>query len=492
MPNSHLFCTFDLPHRLRFTKLQEGQPFSLITNMTVLHQPGNVHSRWRGPEYIEQYDRFFFQWWNFLVYDAETHDHWTVVYHTTKFSQAANYSDYASTAMIHKTGAKHVVSSHQAVPLKDLIHEKDWDLKMRMPDGSTPHRVTIIDDDTYNVIADLPASASDNRHSPVRWNLTFHRVHGMYSSLDAEEGNKPNCAVASTLFGYHSKVSGWISEGEKRWEFGTEGAAGKRYRAYAAGSWGCKLPAGFPHFEYPWTWMWLTIPGDPAANPPREEIGMSMGTARFQLNNSLTGDLYGGFASVGVGKDITTATFASLHHNTSWEIPVSKASTDEFLKIYNNPLSGWTKITDDAGEFEVPLQQIYEIETAHHRFHLTFHTRPEQYFRLPVVVEHIEPGSNKKLAVFSDFRACGVEVDVKIWSRSKSPAEQTSARGGSRKKTMLGVPKGTDPLWTEGGWEKVIYDGRVDSLNAIEFAYQAPMAEDIFEQFLAPQRFAGK
>lgn len=48
-----------------------------------------------GADYIDKYDRFFFQWWNFLIYDAETHDHWTIVYHTTKYSKAANYSDYA-------------------------------------------------------------------------------------------------------------------------------------------------------------------------------------------------------------------------------------------------------------------------------------------------------------------------------------------------------------------------------------------------------------
>jgi hypothetical protein len=51
--------------------------------------------RTSGADYIDKYDRFFFQWWNFLIYDAETHDHWTIVYHTTKYSKAANYSDYA-------------------------------------------------------------------------------------------------------------------------------------------------------------------------------------------------------------------------------------------------------------------------------------------------------------------------------------------------------------------------------------------------------------
>lgn len=395
--------------------------------------------------------------------------------------------------MVHKRGPIDVLSAHDAIPLADLDHTRDWDLGLRKPDGSTPHRVTIIDDDTYNVIADIAPEYSAKNVS-VKWNLTFHRVHGMYSGLDNEKGNEDNCAIVSTLFGYHSKVSGWIEEGDQRWTFGTDGAAGSRYRAYAAGSWGCKLPAGYPEIRYPWTWLWLVIPADATATPPRPEIGMAMGTARFQLNVSALGDLYGGFASVGVGRDITTVNFADLHHNSTWQVPLTKSATDDFLKLYENGLSNWTTIVDAAGEYEVPLVQTYDVETAHHRFKLIFHSKPEEYFRLPVVVESLEPASvraqPRRLAVFSDFRACGVRTEVQVWKRRLSPQQQREANKGKPTPPTPLNPDGSVDEFALGGWDEVVYDGEVTSLNALEFAYQAPVADQVYQQFLAPQKFA--
>ena len=510
--------------------LPAGRPFSVITQQTIVDRPSNFHSRYRGPDYIDQYDRFFFQWWNFLVYDAETNDHWTVVYHTTKFSKAANYSDYASTSMIHKQGSAAREHAHDAVPLADLIHTKDWDLGLRKKDGSVPHRMTIIDDDTYNVIADMPPSKTSNGQR-IAWNLTFHRVHGMYSGSDSEEGNKDHCAVVSTLFGYHSKVSGWISSGSEKWEFGVEGAAGKRFRAYAAGSWGCKLPSGSPALAYPWTWFWLVIPSQPASasGPGNPDIGMAMGTAKFQLNNTLLGDLYGGYASVGITSDesvagaqredaIITSNLAILRANDSLglEVPLAKVSTDGYLRRFELGYEDWSVWSDSQGAFEVPLVQTYDVESRLYRFQLRFESRPEQYFRCPVVLEReVTPSliaeataaatqakqdtlaavaAIRRLQVFSDYRAVGVRTHVQIWKRSNTPEEIQALRklpdSASAIAAAVPPPAGVNATqWIEGAWQRVVYEGVVTTMNALEYAYESPLDSDVFNTFVQKQVF---
>src|SRR5690606_22467884 len=85
-------------------------------------------------------------------------------------------------------------------------------------------------------------------------------------------------------------------------------------------------------------------------------------------------------------------------------------------------------------EFELPLVQRYDAESARHRVRLTFRSQAEQYFRLPVAAEHAssdqapDPPRSGKLAVFSDFRACGVQVDVQIWQRDRTLAQQAAER----------------------------------------------------------------
>jgi hypothetical protein len=56
-----------------------------------------------GGEYHRS-DRFFFQWWNYLVFDAQTRDHWNLIYQLTEFSSkfegGLNMSE-GSTSMAH-------------------------------------------------------------------------------------------------------------------------------------------------------------------------------------------------------------------------------------------------------------------------------------------------------------------------------------------------------------------------------------------------------
>lgn len=456
--------------------------------------------------------------WNFLIYDAETHDHWTLVYHTTKYSKAANYSDYASCSMIHKQGSLTRDSAHDAIPLRDLIHERDWDLGLRKADGSVPYRMRIIDDNTYNIQAAYPAATEKTSHGKaLKWNLTFHRRHGMYNGLDTEQSNKDSCMVVSTLFGYHSQVSGWIEEGEGdsavRRVFSNVGKDGDRYRAYAAGSWGCKLPSGSPAISYPWTWFWLVIPANPTASPPTPEIGMAMGTARFQLNvSSALGDLFGGFASVGIGsEEIVTSSFGTLRHGDprGWELPLSKASTDSYLRRYDLGYESWTATSDETGPFEVPLVQTYDVETRRYKFQLRFESEKQQYFRCPVVLEReiaaaaaaadaaalaVNAGAQaavRRLQVFSDYRAVGVRTHVQIWRRSHTPEEVAALKksGGAVAKPVSAPAGANVTSWTEGVWQEVVYDGWVSTMNALEYAYESPLPEEVYQKYVAPQKF---
>lgn len=408
--------------------------------------------------------------------------------------------------MIHKQRSVGRETAHDAIPLQDLEHSGEWNLAFRKRrDGSVPHRMTLLDNDTYNILSEMPGGKTGSG-LPVRWNLTFHRVHGMYSGLDSEEGNKEHCAVVSTLFAYHSRVSGWVESGGKRFEFGSDPASSRRYRAYAAGSWGCKLPSGSPAIRYPWTWAWIAIPGDEAANPPRPEMGLAVGTAVFQLNSTLLGDLYGGYANVGVGTEVVAASFADLHHGSSVaEVPLTKSSSDGHLRKYTLGYESWTRGADEDGEFEVPLVQSYDVHTAHWRFQLRFESEIGQYFRCPVVLERdvaglaaaaaAEGGAPNRLQVFSDYRAVGVRTYVRIWHRERTPEEfatarQAALRSGSPAPLAVAAPAGANATeWTEGAWTRVVFDGVVDTMNALEYAYESPINEAAYRNYVKPQQF---
>jgi hypothetical protein len=212
------------------------------------------------------------------------------------------------------------VTARTEVPLKDAKLTKHFDFEIA-PNGRE-HAFTqeIIDDDTYRIRANFLTSECNPAAKRVEWDLTFYRIHGVYQSEDQEEGNKGDvCTMVSTLFGYNSEVQGTIKVGDEVFEI----TRTSRYRAYAAGSWGCQLPNGNPPLRYPWSWFWLVVPGA----TPAEDIGMVMGTAKFQ-GGFPVGDIYGGFANVGMGKEIVTARMAQLWHDTKLETKLLNSASD--------------------------------------------------------------------------------------------------------------------------------------------------------------------
>jgi len=522
---------------VHWLRLQPGQMPAFITQARIVDRPGNAHARWRGADYVAAFpDRFFFQWWNFLVYDARTDDHWTLVLHTAHHSSASGMPHVASSSLVHRRGSEMVLQAHEAVPLDDNHVQvgPEWNIALRSRSqagtgsgeagpGPVSHRIELLDEDTYRVhMSFLPShitarAEGDSIAAPesISLSLTFRRQHGVYTGLDSEEGNIEHCAVVSNLFGYHSRVqAGTIREGNGRvYHFGSDktgaaqGEEDKHVRAYAAGSWGCRLPSGYPAAAFPWTWAWLSLPGDDTAVPPRPDIGIVLGTARYQTNTTTIGEIAGGYAHWGVGDGQVVATStATLRAGSALPFRMQAVSSDSALRRFDVSLSRWSNssnasaalsaaaadLSDEMGSFVLPLDQRYDVETAHWRLQLHFRSEGHQYFRCPVVVERMDgvpaaaagaeagasPAATEILQAFSDFRAVGVRVHVQLWHRSQTPEERLAREIHSR---ALGAPLPAAPAgsdaeqWRLGAWESLVLDKEVNTLNALEFAYEAPL-----------------
>jgi len=244
------------------------------------------------------------------------------------------------------------------------------------------------------------------------------------------------CVVVSTLFGYNSEVEGTITYGSKVYQISRT----SRYRAYSAGSWGCDLPSGSPAVDYPWSWFWLIVPNA----DPRKDIGMVFGTARFQKIGPVS-DLLGGFGLVGMGDDLArghglqSMKFAKILHNTSLEFPLQASASDGYFSAYRWSYDNWATFTDEFGTAQIPLNQYYYAETQHYSYRIDWYSTLDQYFRAPVMLE-----KNLNLRVFSDFRAVGVKAHVVIATKAD----------------------GVNP-------PKILFDNTVDTMNALEFAYES-------------------
>ena len=218
----------------------------------------------------------------------------------------------------------------------------------------------------------------------------------------------------------------------------------RRFRAYAAGSWGCQLPTGDPPIEHPWTWFWLVLPGaDPAG---ADDVGLVGGTARFATP---IGPIEGGYAYAGGvpdgaagggGRHHYSTRYARLFHRTPAELLLQATSSDGHFMSYTVEQDEWATFRDEVGEARVPLRQTFRFQSAAHDFVVDFRPTIDQYFRAPVVF-----GGE----LFSDFRAVGAKTRVTIRAR----------------------PTG-----------EVLVDTEVDTMNAVEFAYVTPSTPELREK----------
>jgi len=152
---------------------------------------------------------------------------------------------------------------------------------------------------------------------------------------------------------------------------------------------------------------------------------------------------------VGSEAGLESLRFAKIFHNTSVEFPLQASASDGYFSKYEWSYGKWARFFDELGEADIPLLQIYDAESEHYRYQIVFESELAQYFRAPVMLE-----KHLKLRVFSDFRAVGVKTHVLIQRK----------------------PMGTDKSGT------TVYNGTVDTMNALEFAYESPVDVALFKQ----------
>ena len=398
----------------------EDQRLALISKHNATNQPANFHSRLRINE-VEHAGQDYFQWWNFLIFDADTRDHFNIYY---DLSEAADGVRVGKVALAHFRGSKEVKQQFEEVSPRFIRHENDFDMYYFPTEdisdkSKATHSLVALDDDTYHLVGNLP---------DIQWDITIHRVSGYYGGLDTEDPSQ--CFMNSYLFAYHSTVTGTFTSLGKTYEVTNS----PRFRVYAAGSYGCELPTGDPPIEYPWTWFWLIIPGQDTA----DDIGLCGGTARF--GNTPIGTIDGGYSIARLPekfdqesgqKGFVSSRYSTLFHNTSMAFPLHATASHGYFRDYKVTQENWATFEDDMGSASVPLRQIFEFSSEKFEFVLDFNPTLDQYFRAPV--EH-------KGTIFSDFRAVGARTHVVITDRFDG---------------------------------STVYDDWIDTLNAVEYAYVA-------------------
>lgn len=419
------------PLGVRYARLEPGQPLALMGAHNATVQPSLHHSRLRAGEVRRSAEQEFYQWWNFLVFDAETRDHVNLYYGLHYPSNESGDEPYAKVGLVHLRGAERVAAGKEILPMSRVRTANEFDLEFLGEDGAVRHSMTALDDGTYRLVGSLEGA--------VEWDVTVRRISGNYGSLDTEDPG--TCLMTSTLFGYHSAAEGTVRP--------AGGVAPQlnvtlspRYRAYAAGSWGCQLPTGDPPIEHPWTWFWLVLPGEDPAGA--DDVGIVGGTARFATP---IGPIEGGYAYAGGvpaagggARHHYSTRYARLFHRSAAELLLQASSSDGHFMAYTVEQDEWATFRDEAGEARVPLRQTFRFSSAEHDFVVDFRPTLEQYFRAPVVF-------GKDL--FSDFRAVGAATRV----------------------TVLARPSG-----------EVLVDTEVDTMNAVEFAYVTPSTPEMREE----------
>lgn len=125
------------------------------------------------------------------------------------------------------------------------------------------------------------------------------------------------------------------------------------------------------------------------------------------------------------------------------EFNLLASSSDSYLRKFSVDRDEWTKYTDDMGSAIIPLRQKFHFETKTMEFTVDFHSKVEQYFRIPGVHQ-----TDEAVSVFSDFRAVGARAHVVIKRR---------------------VPN-SDSLLDQSELETIL-DTWTNTMNAVEYAY---------------------
>ena len=97
----------------------------------------------------------------------------------------------------------------------------------------------------------------------------------------------------------------------------------------------------------------------------------------------------------------------------------------------------------------------------------------DQYFRLPAALA----GDDGSTTIFSDFRAVGVRTHVRV-VRVPPPV-------GTHTGPLAAEPESAT---VSEKVEEVLYDGWTSAMNAVEYAYAAPLEEEAMKQFFKEEQ----
>jgi hypothetical protein len=402
------------PLAVKYAQLEEGQPLVfLLSTHNHTDNPPAVDSRFRGAEYSPR-NPYFFQWWNYLVVDAETLDHWTLGFQLNVGNESVSRGFMGFT---HMRGPKYLRRSGASVPLRDVsTNPSNFDVKYKIGE-LVPYQQIVIDDDTYRIVGDLT-------NGLVSFDLTFHRVHGVIVGIDQNKEQIESCVMTSSLWGYHSEVEGTIREGNKVFTI----TRTPRYRAYAAGSWGCRI--------LPWSWFWLIDPSE----TPKDDVSMAWGHADITIPG--LGDVAGVFSVTAYLNKLISSRSARLWPGTSVSPLLMASSSDHYVRDFTLQRLDWTEYSDEFGTATVPLRQIFGIATKHFNISVDFKVKLEDYFRIAVITL-----VNDQEVVFSDFRAVAVPAHIRI------------LKDGA-----------------------LVYEKTVSTMTAVEYAYAPPVDGQRFRE----------
>lgn len=425
---------------------QPGEPFALLRSDATLKWPAANYSRVRLTDY-QQPDRFFFQWWNYLIYDPETKEHWNIIYQVTDFPDYTNRSNEARVSLAYFRGQELLTAVTDLFPLNLLEMEGGMNLTHSRRDGTFfSHRA--LTDDLIELKAVFPQTA---HREAVEWSLNINRRHGVFLAGDMENPTSPVCLTTSSLYSYHSRADGFVQIGDKK----VYDRHGKdSLPTYGAGSWGCDLPQGEPAIEYPWSWLWLVVPE--GSFGAKKDIAIVIADGRFQTKGPL-GDIYGGYGLLGYGDSLLHAGRQSqLWHNTSFQVAMQSSASEGYMKLLQVDRGDWSDFTDAYGTARLPLRQNFTFASSVFQVQVNFTSTIGDYFRAPVVIER-----QGQVALYSDFRAVGVPAHISIICNDVRQAGLTSEFGD-----------------VEG--PVTVYDGVAP--GTVEFAYAPPVDMDVWAQ----------
>jgi len=420
------------------------QPFALVTK----HSADSEHITFDARNVVDEWTNEnspFIQWWNYIVYDSVRDITITIVYKYSRFSKIANRTAIAGVGLRVARGAETLAGASIEYPMSEVAHRENVQLELRDEKGELLFLHEFVDDKTSHLKGYFDSSLTDHG-APISYDLHLYRIYGVTVGNDTMEIDKTNdpksCKLmSSVVHDASAEVEGYVNvEYQELFRFERT----PRFRSYGGSSRGCILPSGAPAVEYPWFWVWVVLPGE---NGPEGDFMYIYGDGRFQ-DEPIVSPIFGSYSIIGFpnnSREVITAREVLLRHEQSLQIPLFRsASHGKFRRIYVEK-DDWREFEDDYGKAKLPYHALFVTETDTFKAEVEVHIPASSYYRLPLMIER-----NGVPRMYSDFRAVAMDVHVRAWRRD-----------------------------TQSGEMVLTVDKQTNTLNVLEYAYEAPMNVDL-------------